>query len=160
MSDFMCNKFNFAIIPCDINSNGRDLKNISSVFYVKDSRELKFCLSIPYSLILTEKDVEKLSIKVEIMYLSDTNDIKKNLCLTILEKDLMNQEIINNIKPIDGNEIFLPSPAETVFGGMILIRYKSGVPGFGKYQLNVYYKLNTEESYTLADVYPIEVLKS
>lgn len=156
----LVNNINFNLL---LSSKDSDVKSITDIFdtlYCDKDLLSSFRIAILYS-IFSKEDIDSIDLKLLIKYISN-GTMKQNLYREIINdninfsdntESLMNNSSDTTIK----NEVILPESIHTVQTGRYFINYSTRFPGFGNYQLELYYKMKQDSDFILSSVCPLTI---
>ncbi len=157
------NKYNFNIIVSSIGNGENVISDIFNTIVCDDDLTANFRIMILYSIFISdEESSDGVPIKLLLKYYNDLEDNEKNLYLNLhgqtIGESKESKEKSSNRRTYS-SEIKLPIKGYDIEAGRITIDSDIKFPGYGKYQLELYYKTNSDEKDTIATVYPITVKK-
>ena len=156
------NEYNFNILVSSNNQKDSSVSEIFNTIACDENLKATFKIMILYSIFISEQSVDKgINLKLRLRYLRDLENNEKKLYLNLFNQNIGLSKELN--KDMDrrtySSEISLPISGFNIEAGRITINSDIKFPGYGKYQLELYYKTNSDEKETIATVYPITVKK-
>lgn len=161
----LVNNINFNLLLSSKDSEVKSIVDIFDTLYCDKDLTATFRIAILYSIFSKEnEDINSIYLKLLIKYISN-GTMRQNLYREIINDEIgiseTKPEILSsaNVSENDTitNEVILPKDIHNVKTGRYFINYSTRFPGFGNYQLELYYKIKQDDDFALSAICPLTI---